>query len=253
MPWKLSIFALLQLLALVGSVVLWPVQPVLAIGSFLLAAIFMCFDIHIFMHECVHHRKNCSPLFNSIASLFIGLPFDGYRLHHYNHHAFENGAADFSTTWKYTGEQRRPYGLLEYSLGWVRQLSRSLNCQQPYPDDALAIRTIKARAHTQKYILMLCLLALLLVSRELFALYLAHVYFGWVFTAMQNYGQHPPGEGADIQTYNHPFYNKLFFNNGLHWEHHHNPGLPWHKLQADEHSQRIDTIHLLNPIFKHRS
>lgn len=252
-PWALSIFPLLHMALFSASVALADISWGLALLCFLVAAILLSFSIHIFFHECVHHAGRYSQPLNFIASLFIGLPFDGYRLHHYNHHFHENGPGDFSTTWLYTDGQRLPRNIWSYTFGWYRQVVLSLNCQQPFPADNHIIRDIKQRMRAQKYCLLIVMSGLLLSNGLLLLAYLAFIFAGWFFTALHNYGQHPPCADNQIRTFANTLYNRCFFNNGLHWEHHKNPALSWYELQPSDHSRRIHTLHLLNPLIENRS
>jgi len=252
-PWALSLFPLLEAVCFTASVVLLERHVGLAMLCLLMASVCMSFNIHIFLHECVHHASRYPQAFNLLASLTIGLPFDGYRIHHYNHHFHENGSQDFSTTWIYGNDGRRPRPLWSYAFGWHRQLMASLNTFTPYPASEESIRIIKLRTQTQKRFLALLLAALLVFNWHIFVVYLLLVYFGWFFTALHNYGQHPPSEDNEVRTFANPLYNRLFFNNGLHWEHHHDPSLRWDELKPDTHSCRINTLHVLNPLIQHRS
>ena len=252
-PWALSLFPVLQCAAFAACLLLLGSYTWMALVSLALAALLMGFNIHIFLHECVHYSNRYSLLFNYLCSILIGLPFDGYRLHHYNHHYYENGPGDFSTTWIYSSTGRQPRGIWSYAFGWHRQLLASLNCLTPYDASDEHIAVIKQRTRSQKRFLALFMLILFVINWHLLLLYLSLIYFGWFFTALHNYGQHPPDEDNQIRTFAHPLYNKLFFNNGLHWEHHHYPSLAWYELHPSELSQRIHTVHLLHPILQQRS
>lgn len=247
-PWALSIFPLLELGCFVAGAALLERSPALSVALLLLASLNLSFGIHIFFHECVHRSSHYSALFKSAASIMIGLPFDGYRVHHYNHHAFENGPRDFSSTWIYRGDQKIAHSVWSYTFGWPRQLVASVKSRIPFGATPERADRIKKRIPSQKSALLLAMLAMLLIDWKILLLYLALIYLGWAFTSLHNYGQHPPIEGAGVSTYAGKRYNALFFNNGLHWEHHARPAVPWNALTPDAGSPRIRSAHILNPL-----
>jgi fatty acid desaturase len=247
-PWELSIFPLLELVFFMGSVVVLKWSIPLAILLLLLSSLSLSFGIHIFFHECVHRRTLYPTLFNCAASILLGLPFDGYRIHHYNHHAFENGAQDFSTTWKIHAESKVAYSLCSYTLGWPRQLISSVKCKTPFGGTPDSANQIKARIPAQKIALLLAFMAALLIGWNVFFLYVALIYLGWALTSLHNFGQHPPIENVGIPSYLNASYNLVFFNNGLHWEHHAFPELHWYALIPNDHSPKINHAHFISPL-----
>lgn len=247
-PWELSIFPLLELVFFIGSVVMLKWSLLLAILLLLLASLSLSFGIHIFFHECVHRRPQYACLFNCVASVLMGLPFDGYRIHHYNHHAFENGAQDFSTTWKTHTESKVAYSLCTYTLGWPRQLINSVKCKTPFGSSPDGANQIKTRIPAQKIALLLTFTATLLIGWKVLLLYVTLIYVGWALTSLHNFGQHPPIENADIPSYLNVLYNRVFFNNGLHWEHHAFPELHWHELVPNNLSPKINHAHIISPL-----
>ena len=251
-PWALAIFPLLELGFFAASLYVLPHAIWAALGLLLLASLSLSFSIHIFFHECVHHRSQYPALFNWVASAVMGLPFDGYRIHHYNHHEFENAAPDFSCTWR-DSAQRRPFSLLTYVLGWPRQLVRGMRRPIPFGPSAERANQIKQNIPGQKRALLLTLFAAALAGWQVLLGYVLLVYLGWAFTALHNFGQHPPVVGVSSSSYDAPLYNKLFFNNGLHWEHHHYPALAWHELVPDQNSPRIAWPHPVQAFFTPRT
>ncbi len=244
-PWKLGIFPLLEVFFIVLAFVAG--NHFLSFLFVIVSGIFLSFSIHIFFHECVHLRDAYPLPFNIIATLFLGLPFDGYRLHHFNHHTHVNGLKDFSTTWFEKNGIKRPFLPCRYSFGWLRQLSRAIHEPDPFDTSLGDLLKIKSRIKTQKLALFLFIILLAFVSLKAFILYLALVYFGWAFSALHNYGQHPPIMSEPICTYPNKIYNSLFFNNGLHWEHHNKPWLSWNQLTLNRNSSRIRNAHLIQP------
>ena len=251
-PWELGIFPLLEMGFFAASVVAVESSVAWAAAFMVMGAVSLSFSIHIFFHECVHSRARYPAWFNWAATSLMGLPFDGYRIHHYNHHAFENGPRDFSSTWRYAVARRHPYSAFAYALGWPRQLAAGVNCKLPFGDTPTAADKIKQRIPAQKIALVVTLLAALACGWQSLMLYIGMIYLGWVFTSLHNYGQHLPVAATGVTTYASPLYNALFFNNGLHWEHHASPGLPWQGLAVNERSHRIGYPHIITSLLPTR-
>jgi fatty acid desaturase len=251
-PWTMCIVPLLEGLffILAGTTS----NLLLSLVFLTLAGLFLSYSIHIFFHECVHTRGRFPTAFNLLGSIFLGLPFDGYRVHHYNHHTHDNRAEDFSTTWRYGEDGKAPVGFtaLSYSLGWPRQLVRAMKEPNPFSQDYGDPLQIKSRIPPQKLTIGLFFILLLIVDWHSALHYVALIYIGWAFSAMHNFGQHPPIEGRPIGSYPGRLYNRLTFNNGLHGEHHRHPSLAWHELEPESDSYDIGCAHFLYPIY-HRS
>ena len=240
-PWKLAVFPLLEVLSFIGA--LYVDSFFLSIILVLVAGVFLSFSIHVFFHECVHAKSVYSTPVNIINSLILGLPFDGYRVHHFNHHCHENSLKDFSTTWFLQNDNKTGFSCLSYSLGWIRQLLKSINEPEPFDEKFGDANEIKQRIPIQKMAILSILIVLTFADWKYLVLYLLLVYSGWAFSALHNYGQHPPIEGEPICTYANHTYNLLFFNNGLHSEHHKKPWLLWDSIELDNNSIRIDHPH----------
>lgn len=215
------------------------------------SALILTFTVHVSVHEALHttDRRPLPRVLDFLLTAVAGVPFDAYRLHHHNHHRFENGLEDFSRTWRPAPDGPVPYGLLRYSLGWpviALLAGRKLRSQPLSGPDLEAFRRIRP----QKLLLVALALGLGACSWKWAALYGALVYLGWVFVSVHNYGQHPPEVRADIPSFNSSWYNRLFLNNGLHFEHHAEPGKAWHELRPDPRAARIGQSHLTRPLFR---
>jgi len=240
------VFPLLQLGALVLACVAIPDHPWLAAGLVALAALALNFSVHVCFHEWIH-RGSAGELESLAFTLILGSPFDGYRLHHNNHHAHENGPLDYSSTWKFASGTRTPRSVVGYALGWPAQLvraARDLASEQPSIEVDPAVR---ARARRQKRVLATALLVLAVWSWQRLLVYLATVYLGWAVVAVQNFGQHPPIDGEPITSFRSRLYNLVFFNNGLHYEHHAQPGKTWDQLQPRAGALVAEVPHLAVP------
>ena len=244
-PFKLAIYPLLELVFFIAANIVE--QPLLSIIFIVIAGILLSFSIHIFFHECVHVREEFSLPVNIINTLFLGLPFDGYRVHHYNHHTYANELADFSSTWYLKNGEKTAFKPCRYTFGWLRQLSRAIHEADPFSHTLGDVYKIKARIEPQKIALFLFCILLAFISLKTFILYFVLVYLGWAFSALHNYGQHPPIENEVVCTFANNFYNKITFNNGLHWEHHDKPWLGWEQITLDKESSRINLPHLIQP------
>ncbi len=244
-PWKLSIFPFLELIFFIFANL--ASDFFLSFLLIIIASVFLSFSIHVFFHECVHSRDNFSFAINIINTLLLGLPFDGYRIHHFNHHTYANGSRDFSSTWKMENGKKKAYTPNQYMFGWLHQLSLATYETDPFDKTLGDMDKIKPRTHVQKLAIFLFLIVLLLIGTKSLVLYFILVYFGWAFSALHNYGQHPPIKDEPVCTYANKFYNSLFFNNGLHWEHHEKTWLGWQQLKLDKKSPRIAYAHLINP------
>jgi fatty acid desaturase len=247
---RVMIFPVLQAAALAGAWAFGDSHPGLGLGLLGLASVLLCLSVHVSLHEAVHQTALArSPLAGPFFSLVIGLPFQGYRWHHLNHHRWNNTLPDYSTTWRPGPGGPRPWPLWRYVLGWPRQLVRSgLAMRAAYAAGAIPVRVHRATRGEQATLL-LALVALLAFAPLAAAGYLLVVYVGWALIALQNYGQHPPREyGRDLPTsYYSALYNRLLFQNGLHAEHHERPHVPWHALVADPQAP-IHAPHLLHPL-----
>jgi len=248
-PWPLAIFPMIECLLFVCACFFIDTKPLVSIILVFLAAFVLSFSVHIFFHECIHYStdKPLNIFFQWMASLLIGLPFDGYRVHHYNHHQYDNHEGDFSSTFQFIQNEQKPYRLWSYILGWPRQLVRCGIYLRNIQDDKCEwLQSIKARMPAQRSFILIGVTFLALLSWKYAIMYISLVYIGWAFISLQNYGQHHPSLNGEASTLSSTIYNKLFFNNGLHWEHHAQPNLPWNELSPHELSPKIHKPHILN-------
>ncbi len=248
----LAVFPAIQTTCFVGAGLTWASTPWLSIGLFMLAVLALDLTVHIFLHEVVHASPpERLPWAASLGlSLLGGMPFDGYRLHHYNHHRHDNGPGDYSSTWLWEADgRRRPKRLLSYVLLWPIELGRARAAMR---EDALAGRLslgMQKRLRTEKNVIGLFLIALALYSWPWALAYVGLVYAGWALVSLHNFGQHLPLEGqAPVTSLANRPYNAALFNNGLHGEHHAEPGKAWHDLRAEPSFPRARGPHLLLPL-----
>ena len=107
---RLLVFPAIQLVSLVMACSVLPDNPLLVAVLVAVAALALNFSVHVCFHEWIHQHR--SPELGPLAfTLLSGTPFDGYRLHHQNHHFHENGPGDYSSTWSFGAEGRKPRGV----------------------------------------------------------------------------------------------------------------------------------------------
>ncbi len=244
------IFPVIQGLSFYASVATFGSKPTLSLVLFLISCLALNFTVHVSLHEFVHHYqpKSNRDLGSLFFSLFAGLPFDGYRLHHYNHHQYNNQIKDYSSTWQMTAHGFKPYNLAFYAFAWLAFLEKARQNIQKDIVAGVLPKFYSERLKFQKIGLFLFYALLAAISKVAFLLYFLHVYLGWVLISLHNYGQHPPVTGVnEPTTFANSIFNAFFFKNGLHWEHHHNPSVHWSDLELSPNSKRIQVPHLLEP------
>ncbi len=227
---------------LVSSELAWAVACIIASG------VALNFTIHVCAHELVHYSdRHPLPVWaNMFISSVAGLSFDAYRFHHHNHHEHNNGPEDFSRTWRMTRHGPTGYSVWRYAVGWPIQVARTvraLHAAKHLDQPPMVHR--RMRYESCSILGMVILLAL--CSWQFALLYVAMVYFGWSLVSVHNYGQHPPEAPSEATSYaSGAWYNRLFFNNGLHYEHHAEPTKPWHELRPDSRAPQITEPHLIS-------
>ena len=209
-------------------------------------------------HE-VAHRGSSWPAWRQFATgllltPLLGVAFHGYRISHWNHHRYNNGLEDFTSTWKDEHGLPMPRNLFFYSVSWPKVfLYAPLLFKKVIHDGDAAHRDLLwCRAESLFQFAWLAFLYWL--SPLALLLYVALIYVGWVLISLHNFGQHlPTNYDSRLRTtsYNAAWYNRFFFNNGLHSEHHRRPSVPIAVLQPENDSESVTAPHLL-AAFMHR-
>ena len=254
---QIVIYPLLQGGALLGSwqlaSVSWPLCALLLI----LAAFFMCYSLHISVHEAVHHwrwtrRPWLRRPLESLLSCIIGLPYNTYRLSHWNHHRYNNKVEDYTSTWKLVAETPIPRNRWAYSLLWFLNNTAMLDRSRYAGENASADRRW---VRFDALVLISFIVLLFKIDLTLGLLALTLNYLGWTLIFFTNYGQHPPVDYDEIMAVSHDgkWYNRLFFNNGLHLEHHLSPAVPIRNLQPDRGAPQIEHGHLVQGLLNPRA
>ncbi len=214
------------------------------------AAMALSWAVHVSFHEGVHR---CGPgwrgiLVGLLATPVLGLPFDGYRLHHRNHHRHDNGAEDLSRTWKEGADGPRPRNPLLYAAAWPAGLLRSMAWARSETAAGRVEPWIRGRLRVQQALLLLVIAGLSAAVWWWGLFYLAYVWLGWFFVSLHNYGQHPPVPGGVVSVHGR-WYNRWTYNNGLHVEHHARPGERIAALEPDATAARTRLPHPLAAVF----
>ena len=194
-------------------------------------------------HNFIHNPFFCSRWLNSffsiINTLCLGVPQSMYRIHHLNHHRFNNDPAkDESSTYRY-GVGGKEESIIRYSLlGVLRTDLVSLF--------KLASRQSKL-VHLELTALFVFMFLLIIKSWVLFLFYVLSIYLlGQVFALWENYCEHHQADFSDrkrdsVSCYN-SVYNFLWFNNGYHQEHHFSPQIHWTQMESLREKLPMDRV-----------
>ncbi len=247
--WPMTVFPILQtgFFALSCYFVTW--NPACTVACVLASSLALNFTIHISVHELLHYsdRQPLPVWMNMVISAVSGLSFDAYRFHHHNHHRHNNGLGDYSKTWRMTPRGPTAYGVLRYALSWplqVVQTTHALRAEKRLNRP----RMVHRRMRYENCSILTVLIVLGMCSWHFAVLYMLMVYLGWSLVSVHNYGQHPPGEFTNAASFtSSSLYNRLFFNNGLHHEHHAEPAKASHELSPNLEAPQVAEPHLVSP------
>jgi fatty acid desaturase len=251
----LQIFPLLQGLFFIASINIYKAYNIWALVLLFASALLMNFSLHITVHHYVHFRfrpKWLDRIFELLNTLIIGMPFGFYRMQHLNHHRHNNLIGDFTSTWKQKNEEIVASNHITYSFLWFFNSTVKKSIQQAKSEGDLSQeRQLRMKI---ELVFLTIFYGVLFYLNPIFALaYFGLFYFGWCFIATSNFGQHLPlvyGQTVGHSFYN-KFYNWLFFNNGLHYEHHAHPDLDYPDLKA-EYNSKVSWPHLFMGLFNRK-
>jgi fatty acid desaturase len=212
---------------------------------FILAAvqiILICTNFQCVAHNFIHNTFFKSDFLNGIFSisntLSLGMPQSTYKVHHTNHHTYnndnwdnENPPLDKSSIF-YFGKDKQPEHVLAYTfLSYFRLDLVRLFIMARKRDNALVIL---------ETLLLIATVAYLLISHTyaFFCFILPVYYLGTSFASYENYMEHYGADNSSrlndsISCYN-KIYNFIWFNNGFHQEHHWKPSTHWTKIPSVE-------------------
>jgi fatty acid desaturase len=248
----LHIFPLIEVILIALAGYFMTSHLILSIALLFCAALFLNFSLHITIHHFVHFKSKfewVNWLLSFVYSILLALPFDFYRIQHFNHHRYNNLKGDVTSTWTEKKGKNVPKNFFKYAFFWFLTKPTSSFMKEAVEKGDLN-KYGKLKIRIQLLIILATYITLFLIN-PLFTLYYgALFYLGWSFIAITNYGQHLPinyGETVGY-TYHPKAYNFLFFNNGLHYEHHHDPGLNYDELTFQK-KATIRFPHLLAGLF----
>ena len=230
----IQLFTIVQLLTFAGALTLFPEHWLLSFLMVVLAGLLLNFSLHITVHHFVHFRSRYSSInfiVEIIYSLTLALPYTFYKIQHYNHHRYDNRLGDFTSTWIKANDQIVPKHLLRYVFFWWIPTQKGILKRAEEDGDLQKGDKIKMGI---QLLLILAVYPILFIVNPIFPVFYALMfYMGWSLVALTNFGQHLPiTYGKDFSySYLNKLYNRIFFNNGLHYEHHKNPQLNYNKLK----------------------
>ena len=211
----------------------------------------MSWSVHVYFHVGVHRSGTgwLSRIGGLLATAVMGMPFDGYRLHHRNHHRYNNEEGDVSRTWTPTANGPKARNPLWYTCAWPLDVARAMAWVRQEVALGAVEKWIRRRIIAQQILLVILITLLMSWSYVAGLLYLLYIYLGWAFIALHNYGQHPPISGA-ARSLHSRWYNVVTANNGLHVEHHAQPGANIATLIPDTAARKTSLPHPLTALWE---
>jgi len=245
--WAFGLFPLVPLFILAWPRLAWWCLPVSLYASYCAGVL-----THNHVHVPIFHERLLNRLYSSWLSFFYGCPnFAWIPTHLQNHHRYQNGPGDNTSTARYSSKNTL-WAALSYPI-------RSTAWQAPEVK-AYALR-MRVRGGSAFHDVLLQSSAVLIGHAALLA---AAGYFrgSEAFVALfacftlpsllapswmmfTNYLQHVECDASSADNHSrnfvNPFFNWLTFDNGYHTVHHESPGLHW-SLLARAHQARADRI-----------
>jgi len=248
----MTLFPLAEIALFVEAFLLLEQHLVWSILLVMAAGLMMSFSLHITYHYHVHFRRK-SKAFDRLIdfgySILTGLPFNFYYLLHTNHHVYDNEVDDFTTTIRRENGNIVAKNILSYGLFWFKSNRKPLEMMNSGIAKGYFSAERRDKSKIELLVVLLFEIAFGVFSWKLLLLYFALVYFGWMFISLHNYGQHLPSkEGIDIgNSYYAKWYNFIFVNNGLHYEHHKFPVAKYWDLVEEKDTNRNNKMpHVLD-------
>ncbi len=241
---NLLVYPVLQIFFFAGAMFFGTAHWVVLILFVFMAAIFMSLSLHISFHHHVHHQpknKLLKRLIDFIITINLGLPFHFYRLQHLNHHKYNNEVGDMTSTYEEVDNITNPKPFFKYVFLWFLNPEKL----QTHIRNAIVEGYFSEMDHRkmiqESFINLLVLIVLFYFYWVYALLYGVMFYLGWSFIALHNYGQHLPTEKHQMAfSYYGKLYNRLFMNNGLHYEHHIYPQVGYWDLKVEKDIMRTN-------------
>lgn len=216
----------------------WP--SILSLGSalvFLICTNYQCIA-HNFIHNPFFQSEKLNLLFSLLNSPLLGMPQCFYKLHHLNHHKYNNDKKDPSTgttkdktsLYRYSNNADLPEGILSYAfIGTLRtDIVELYHLSSRHP---FVLRHLEIA-----FCFMPFIACYFLGGFPRAAAYMTVWYLGQVLAYAENYLEHygatPGNRKTDSVSCYNPIYNFLWFNNGYHQEHHFKPTVHWSKIRS---------------------
>lgn len=207
-----------------------------ALLIFLICTNFQC-AAHNFIHNPFFTSRLLNQAFSIVNSCALGIPQSLYRIHHLNHHKYNNDpkdmttgiTKDWSSTFRYARKPGEEESIMSYALlGFWRG------------DFGTLLREAKRKGLLRLVILETVALGVFVASlgamnwKGSFCFFLPVWYLGHCSAHLENYLEHhgaTPGNRLtdSVSCYN-SLYNLIWFNNGYHQEHHYKPQVHWTKI-----------------------
>jgi len=252
---KIQIFPLLEIVFFILALYFIDINLWVAFGCLFVAALFLNFSLHITIHHLVHFRfktDSINVFFELVYTILLGLPFGVYRLQHINHHRYNNGIKDITSTWREKNGKTVAKPWFKYSFLWflIKPSPYFLTEAKQYGEG-----TSKEMSKIKIQFLLIGVfdIVLFIINPLYFLFYILLIYLGLSFISITNYGQHLPINNSQIKGFSfyNTLYNNIFFNNGLHYEHHINGQLDYNQLKPLN-KNKIAYPHLLAGLFNSR-
>ena len=251
---KLQIFVITQIFSFVCALHFMDKSFILSALLLFCSGLFMNFSLHITIHHFVHFKyrnrfKNL--LFEGLYTLNLGLPFNFYQMQHFNHHRYDNRIGDFTSTWILKQDKIVPKGLFRYVFMWW--VPSGVNMIKKSESEGYLSQKENRKLLPQLILIVVLYVFLAIMNPWYCLMYVMMIYIGWSLISLTNYGQHLPRKYGEEFTYSYSgkWYNFLFFNNGLHHEHHKEPHIDYKYLKNSE-VNSLSIPHLFAGIFKER-
>jgi fatty acid desaturase len=200
-----------------------------------------CWNVQSISHNFIHNPFFTSDwlnrAFSVLETLVMGVPQTIYHHYHLNHHWGDNDAPgpdgttkDWGSTYRH-GKDGKPEAFWSYCLiGFFRfELGPCFRMIGRQGRKHVTLVAVEALALGALW------LGMVLVDWRYFVIfYLPSYYLGWVLTYAHTYALHyratPGNDYANSVSSYHRLYNRVFFNNGYHQEHHWDPKAHWTRM-----------------------
>ncbi|HTL10945.1 MAG TPA: fatty acid desaturase [Bdellovibrionota bacterium] len=206
----------------------WTLVPLSLLAAFLICTNFQCVA-HNFIHNPFFGDTALNGAFSLVNTLCLGIPQSLYTAHHLNHHQYNNQTGDWSALHRYSKKPGTQEALWRYAIvGPIRA------------DIGPAFKGARTLGLGSLVVAEAGLLAAVVVAA--FAIhatwvvefFLPTLYLGHILAYAENYLEHDRADPAkrmanSVSCYS-SWYNRIWFNNGYHQEHHAYPRINWTRI-----------------------